>query len=59
MRLLWKTIAAILDKQLLTIYESHIRSQTEYRSPVWGGGGINKLGLRDRIQIEPVDGSIV
>ena len=48
--LLYKTKPYFSDDQLLIIYKSHIRSQMEYCSPVWGGGGSVALGLLDRIQ---------
>merc|ERR1712002_391403 len=48
--LLYKTKPYFNDEQLLTIYKSHIRSQMEYCSPVWGGGGGVALALLDRLQ---------
>ena len=39
MGLLYKNKPHFSDKQFSTIYISHIRSQTEYCSPVWSGGG--------------------
>ena len=48
--LLYKTRPYFTDSQLLKIYKSHIRSQVEYCSPVWDGGGFVALGLLDKIQ---------
>ena len=50
MGLLYQTKPYFSDKQLSTIYKSHTRSQMEYCSPVWGGGGSVALGLLDMIQ---------
>ena len=62
MGLLYKTKHYFNSNQLLTIYNSHIRSQMEYCSPLWGGccqTALNRLNRLQNRAIQLIDNSVV